>query len=67
MISSTVTESALEVKIGVESLDASNASDIKNSLKDLDLQGQTRVVLNLEKVEFIDSSGIGALLSYYNN
>lgn len=49
----------------VESLDASNAAEIKTTLKELDLQGQTHVVLNLEQVEFIDSSGIGALLSFY--
>ena len=65
MISSTVISGALEVVIEVDSLDASNAAEAKNTLKDLDLQGQDRVVLNLEKVEFIDSSGIGALLSYY--
>lgn len=65
MISSLITPRGLEVLIRVESLDAANAAEIKTTLKALDLQGQTHVVLNLEQVEFIDSSGIGALLSFY--
>lgn len=55
----------LEVVIGVDSLDASNATEAKAELKDLDLQGMDMVVLNMESVNFIDSSGIGALLSFY--
>ncbi len=46
-------------------MDASNADGLKTALSQLDLQGQDRVVINLEQVGFIDSSGIGALLSYY--
>jgi anti-sigma B factor antagonist len=65
MISSKVIPNALEVEIEVDSLDASNAGEAKSAFKNLDLKGQDRVVLNLERVDFIDSSGIGALLSFY--
>jgi len=51
----------------VDSLDASNAPDAKAFFKDLDLQGCERAVLNLESVQFIDSSGIGAILSFYKH
>ena len=56
---------SLEILIEVKSLDASNALELKNLLKDLDLKGKDRLVLNLKNIEFIDSSGIGALLSIY--
>lgn len=65
MSTSKVTPRGLEVSINVDSLDASNAAEAKTTFKELDLQGQSRVVLNLEQVEFIDSSGIGAMLSFY--
>ncbi|MFT4900740.1 MAG: anti-sigma B factor antagonist [Lentimonas sp.] len=65
MIITTVTPRGLEVSFDVESLDAANAAEVKATLKGLDLQGQSHVVLNLQKVEFIDSSGIGAILSFY--
>jgi len=51
--------------LDVESLDASNAPEAKAFFKQVDLAGVERSVLNLEQVNFIDSSGIGAILSFY--
>lgn len=65
MYSTSVNADSFEVFIEVKSLDASNAVELKTLLKDLDLQGKDRLILNLKNVEFIDSSGIGVLLSLY--
>ncbi|WP_419781883.1 STAS domain-containing protein [Maridesulfovibrio sp.] len=44
-------------------LDASTAVDFKNTLLKLIEEGNLRLLLNLEKVDFIDSSGLGAIIS----
>jgi len=43
--------------------DASSASSVKAELQDLISQGHTRLLLNLSGMTFIDSSGLGALVS----
>ena len=65
MYTTSVNEDSLEVCIEVKSLDASNAVKLKTLLKELDQQGMNKLVLNLKNVEFMDSSGIGVLLSLY--
>ena len=65
MYNISVNADSVEVCITVKNLDASNAVELKTLLKDLDLQGKDRLVLNLKNVEFMDSSGIGVLLSLY--
>ncbi|MGK0463724.1 MAG: anti-sigma B factor antagonist [Lentimonas sp.] len=65
MFNTSVNVDSLEVCLEVKSLDASNAVELKTLLKELDLQGKDRLVLNLKNVEFMDSSGIGVLLSLY--
>ncbi len=44
-------------------LDASNAGDLKEKLKALVQKGFTRLVLDMAEVQYIDSSGLGALVS----
>ncbi|KMY68111.1 hypothetical protein AAU61_06985 [Desulfocarbo indianensis] len=46
-----------------ERLDASVAGAFKNFMVDVLNQGHQRVVLNLEDVQFIDSSGLSAIVS----
>ena len=46
----------------VTRLDAAAASGLRNATADLANQGQVRVVLDLAGVEFVDSSGLGALI-----
>lgn len=50
------------INVEVESLDADNAKDFKAKVADL-LTDQNRVVFDLGSLNFIDSSGLGAILS----
>lgn len=50
------------VAIKGKSLDASNAGAFKEALKPV-LATQKQIVLDLGEVEFVDSSGLGAMLS----
>lgn len=45
-----------------DTLDAHNSPDFKEAMTDV-IQGQKKVVLDLGRVQFIDSSGCGALLT----
>jgi anti-sigma B factor antagonist len=65
MWESSNSNGVIEIKVDVASLDASNANDAKAYFKGLDLEGAERAVLDLQSVSFIDSSGIGAVLSFY--
>ena len=44
-------------------IDASSAADFKGQLAAWIQEGNTRILLNLSLVEFIDSSGLGAIIS----
>jgi len=48
---------------GMESLDAQNAFRIKGELKGLINEKVSKVILDLENINFIDSSGFGAIIS----
>lgn len=50
-----------------ERLDAHNSSELKDYLHGLLNDGETTLILDLSAVRFIDSSGLGALLSGYKN
>lgn len=43
-------------------IDIQNASDLRELLLDLIFKGQNHLLLDLQKVKFIDSSGLGALV-----
>lgn len=43
-------------------LDADNSKDFKQSFRDT-VEGKAKVILDLGRLEFVDSSGLGALLS----
>lgn len=51
------------VKPETPRLDASTALDFKTTLLNLIKEGNLRILLNLETVDFIDSSGLGAIIS----
>lgn len=44
-------------------LDARIATDFKEQMSELIASGNTKIILDLSKVEFIDSSGLGAIVS----
>jgi anti-sigma B factor antagonist len=48
--------------IPVEELDASNADDFKRDIAPL-LETQTKLVIDLGRLRFVDSSGLGAFIS----
>jgi anti-sigma B factor antagonist len=52
--------SVIELQAGT--LDANNANDFKSAISPI-LKEKTKVVLDLNKVDFLDSSGCGSILS----
>lgn len=48
-------------------IDLYNAPEIKEVINGLISDQKTNVIINLEKVSYIDSSGIGALISSLSN
>jgi anti-sigma B factor antagonist len=50
-----------------ERLDAHNSNDLKNTLKNLFEEGKKNILIDLKDVRFIDSSGLGALVSGFKN
>lgn len=50
-----------------ERLDAHNSSDFRDHILKLLEQGDQHLIIDLSEVRFIDSSGLGALLSGYKN
>lgn len=46
-----------------ERLDAAHAMDFKGKMVDWINDGNTRILLDLSHVEFVDSSGLGAMVS----
>lgn len=53
----------LTVKAG--RLDASIAPDLKKAVTEIIESGVSRIMLNLEAVEFMDSSGLGAVIASF--
>ena len=50
-----------------ERIDAHNSGELKEYIMHLIEQGDVNIVVQLENVRFIDSSGLGALLAGYKN
>jgi anti-sigma B factor antagonist len=48
--------------IAVDELDASNVADLKRDMAPI-LEANTKMVVDLSRMRFIDSSGMGAMLS----
>lgn len=55
------------VQVKEERLDAHNADELKQELANLFEAGKSGVVVDLKEVRFIDSSGLGALVSGFKN
>ncbi len=58
---------AVIVVVKEERLDAHNSETLKQELSRLFAEGKTKVVVDLKDVRFIDSSGLGALVSGFKN
>lgn len=48
-------------------IDLYNAPEIKSKITELMESGKSDIIINLEKVSYIDSSGIGVLISSLSN
>ncbi|MDK2848492.1 MAG: anti-sigma factor antagonist [Desulfuromonadales bacterium] len=55
------------ISVVEERLDAHNSTDLKTRLLSLFEDGKNNMVINLEGVRFVDSSGLGALVSGFKN
>ncbi|NIQ95502.1 MAG: STAS domain-containing protein [Desulfuromonadales bacterium] len=60
-------DDVLLMEIKEERLDAHNSGELKNRMLNLFEEGKINIVINLGEVRFIDSSGLGALVSGYKN
>ena len=56
-------ERACVVKVLEKRLDAHNSGTFKGRISELVLAGDDRIALDLSEVEFIDSSGLGAIVA----
>lgn len=55
------------ISVQEERIDAHNSGELKEAILHLIEQGEINIVMQLERVRFIDSSGLGALLSGYKH
>lgn len=54
------------VQVCAESLSANNVKEFKSQIAEL-VQPSAKIVLDMSTLRFVDSSGIGVLLSWMNN
>lgn len=55
------------IKVGEPRLDAHNSGELKNQMLRLFEEGKNNLVVDLQEVRFVDSSGLGALVSGFKN
>lgn len=53
--------------INEERIDAHNSGDLKSFIIDMIEGGESNIVVQLQQVKFIDSSGLGALLAGFKH
>ncbi len=66
-ILTTQNDDTLILSIQEERLDAHNSPELREFVLKLLGEGRTRFILDLSRVRFVDSSGLGVLLSGYKN
>ena len=62
-LTSTVTDSARIVTVKTDRIDAAMAIQFKEDMRTETRSGPDRVILDLSAVDFIDSSGLGAIVA----
>ncbi len=58
---------AVLVVVQEERLDAHNSGEFKNQVLHLFEEGKNHLIVDLQAVRFVDSSGLGALVSGFKN
>ncbi len=62
-LASTERNGDIIVRVDEQRIDAAVAVNFKDSMRAYCLGQHPRIILNLEKVEFVDSSGLGAIVA----
>lgn len=57
----------VKIEIHEERMDAHNSGDLKEQMLQLFDDGKCNLVIDLSEVRFVDSSGLGALVSGFKN
>lgn len=65
MLEVSVDDQTLLVTINAEALDAANCGQLRDKIKELSLTRVNRAEIDMRQVQFLDSSGAGALISVY--
>jgi anti-sigma B factor antagonist len=60
-------EDIVSLLLKEERLDAHNSNELKTQLLNLFEDGKKKIIIDLSAVRFIDSSGLGALVSGFKN
>lgn len=60
-------ESTVLIEVKEERLDAHNSSELKTEMLTLFDDGKHNIVIDLKDVRFVDSSGLGSLVSGFKN
>jgi anti-sigma B factor antagonist len=63
----TEKDAAVLIEVKEERLDAHNSSEFKSQMLSLFEDGKNNLVIDLKGVRFVDSSGLGALVSGFKN
>lgn len=62
-LKSTIADDTRIIEVDADRIDAAMAIQFKEDMRTETLEGPDRVVLDLSKVDFIDSSGLGAIVA----
>lgn len=65
IIKTELPNAVLKVKADLNRLDSSNAATFKDELFRIIDNGNTKLILDLNDISFIDSSGIGSIVATY--
>lgn len=57
----------VQISVQEERMDAHNSGDLKEQMLQLFDEGKCNLIIDLSAVRFIDSSGLGALVSGFKN
>lgn len=57
----------IQIRVQEERMDAHNSGDLKEQMLQLFDEGKCNLIVDLSAVRFIDSSGLGALVSGFKN
>jgi len=63
MFTHHISETILHLSLSLKDFEAAQAAEFKDYLGEVDMNGISSIEIDFSSVEFIDSSGVGALVS----